>query len=934
MAVSFSVPSSPKRSTLEISNFMGVDLTNTGSNISETRSPNAPNMIRDVPGKVRKRMGYATRHIFKEGSIYGAHVLKNKNSEAIYRKNLCKTKVDIEKELNTNDEFYFFSDECIPVGSRVHIQFIYETDGEVEFSPYIADYEWKRLDALNHATQYSANFEIKETTNAFVFKNVSTTKTTITLSDIMIYFVEKDEAYNASYSSYSDISELRFYMIDSEYTTSDYSGTVSDTTGVISPINLAEEVGTALVQAHLDISNFSSGTVKNIEVFFECKRYEKGSTTQEVVILYPVKIFTSLSASGYEISCIVDPTENHTKYDETTAFISGIQVKVEGTVVPFTADVKLSNQKIKLAMLKKNLDENDYIRLVHVGNCMYQEINGVYSLLSEDMNTDFSRSWQNENKLYIIDGQNYHVYNRDDQTFVNISQTLPVSADNINNVAYVPTLTIAKSPSGGGVSYEDLNLLTPAFMEWFGVTATDKTATNFQLSFGDLDSTEVKAWVMDANGSFVAKTQGTDFTVNRATGTVTFTTAPGESPVQGEDNVKILAYKTNKGYAERINNCTVGTLFGVNGAADRIFLSGNPNFINYDWHSEQYQYNYFPDTGYAKLGSDSSAIMGYSIVNNYLAAHKDEDDLSQSVIIREGDLVVSGETSTGDSTIYDQEPAFKIINTLQGAGAICKNSFATLQTEPVFLTRSGIFAITPQDMTGEKYSQNRSFYINEQLLAESSLENAYGIVYNDMYLLFVNTKVYVLDGLQATRTDKSEPYSSRQYAAFVLNNIPASIAWIEDDRLWFGTTDGRICQFHNDKTALESYNDDGKPISAWWETADLDGALFYKKKTFRYIAVRVKANIMTHVTIYAQQRGIWTLVKKSKDLSSKVFAFSTVVFSNFTFNNDTSDPVVSSKLRVKKVDKARFKLENSELNEPFGLENLALEFVESGNYKG
>ena len=91
---------------------------------------------------------------------------------------------------------------------------------------------------------------------------------------------------------------------------------------------------------------------------------------------------------------------------------------------------------------------------------------------------------------------------------------------------------------------------------------------------------------------------------------------------------------------------------------------------------------------------------------------------------------------------------------------------------------------------------------------------------------------------------------------------------------------------------------------------------------------------MTHVTIYAQQRGIWTLVKRSKDLSSKVFAFSTVVFSNFTFNNDTSDPVVSSKLRVKKVDKARFKLENSELNEPFGLENLALEFVESGNYKG
>lgn len=114
----------------------------------------------------------------------------------------------------------------------------------------------------------------------------------------------------------------------------------------------------------------------------------------------------------------------------------------------------------------------------------------------------------------------------------------------------------------------------------------------------------------------------------------------------------------------------------------------------------------------------------------------------------------------------------------------------------------------------------------------------------------------------------------------------------------------------------------------------MDGSLFYKNKTFRYMAVRLKSNIKTGVTMYSQTRGLWTLIKESKEISNKIFKFSTLSFSQLTFNNDASDQVVSSKLRVKKIDKARFKLENSELNEPFGIQNLAFEYVESGNFKG
>ena len=57
-----------KKNILSIDTFKGVDITSSSSNVNPSRSPEAPNMIRDVPGKVRKRMGY---HLLKK---YAYHI--------------------------------------------------------------------------------------------------------------------------------------------------------------------------------------------------------------------------------------------------------------------------------------------------------------------------------------------------------------------------------------------------------------------------------------------------------------------------------------------------------------------------------------------------------------------------------------------------------------------------------------------------------------------------------------------------------------------------------------------------------------------------------------------------------------------------------------------------------------------------------------------
>lgn len=558
----------------------------------------------------------------------------------------------------------------------------------------------------------------------------------------------------------------------------------------------------------------------------------------------------------------------------------------------------------KIAEYDDQINGYHYIRgeqygLVHAGTKMYY--NGVVKY--SDANNARSRSWQFDNKLYIVDGKKLLVWDG--------AEVKPAS-----EYAKIPTVTIAKAPNGGGTSYEDLNLIQPGFTELFAGTEGD---TAYHMTFGGLDDTTVKAYILNSSGSWAEKTENTDFTVDRENGIINFTAAPGKSPVTGEDNVKITAYRTVSGYADRINKCCIGTQYGLKGAMDRLFLSGNPDYINQDWFSDQNDPTYFADTYYSSLGTSKSAIMGYSVINNYLATHKDEMETDQFIVLREGVLA-------------DNKPVFRSVNTLQGAGAIAKDTFAYLSSEPLFLTRSGVYAITAQDITGEKYGQNRSFYLNGKLLKESDLEKSFAFVYKDMYWLCVNGVAYILDGLQPMQTDKSMPYSTRQYAGFYRTNLPANCMWEKDGNLYFGSTDGRVCEFYSDSDALVSYNDDGEKIEAIWETPDLDGKLFYKNKTFRYLAVRLKSAVATTLEMYVQKRGLWSFIKKD-NYTARYLSFGSVVFSKFTFSSDQTQKIIPTKLRVKKVDKARFRFVNAELNEPFGLFDIALEYVENGNHK-
>lgn len=868
MAVQFNIPKQRKKSIDVIDNFLGADFTNSPAGMDKSKSPNLKNMIRDVPGKIRKCMGYesivsfnpapSTGYIFEDTSIQ-----KTGLTLTVYQDNIScnynSTEI-IDVAIFFNESYYDFIESYMNIWGDSYHRFnafaLFDRDSwpNVMQFAYIQFYNnryyiWIRFQGLTgQVTNYKPQFAF-DATNSTVygfFKPSKDITGIIHIGDALRW----NESYTILYSGMNEHRSMGWefdnalYIVDGKKFLS-YSPTknVSDTA------------------------------------------YRRDKTHNEVVVndYISMTIATFYNMDGVDIDSFITDSNN--------ASVNVVD-KGNGTFSVVYRD-----------------------RLTTVGEEVFFNIS--YTPYASDVITE-----QYSTGVHYL-------------TCISEYGTYEISP--VEDKAYVPLITISKDPDGGGTSYNDLNLLSSAFTERFLPKKVNNTwLSDYQMSFDDLDEVEpIVKKLNDSTGEWETLTINVDYTVNYSTGIITFVTAPTRPDQSGEDRISITAYKTFPGYSDRINKCTIGTVFGVNGANDRLFLSGNPDYPNYDWYSGAYmlpedeqdqesaQVNftsptYFPDTGYSTLGSTGSAIVGYSRVGNYLATHKDKYEKDQNIIIREGAL-------------EDSKPVFRVVNTLQGAPAIAPYSFEYLATEPIFLTEKGVYAITAYDITGEKYAQNRSFYLDGKLLKEANMDQAYSCVYNDMYWLCLNGVAYILDGLQPIRSDKSEPYATRQYVGFYRTNVPAYIMWENDGRLYFGTEDGKIMRFYNDKYDLESYNDDGEPIEAIWESGDLTGNVFFKNKTLNHIAVKLDSAVAASVTIEVMWRGLWNFVR-TDHWRARQFQFSTEQFQYHTFSNDHTQRVIPKKVRFKNVDKFRLRLSNNELNESFALYDVGIEFTETDNY--
>ena len=483
---------------------------------------------------------------------------------------------------------------------------------------------------------------------------------------------------------------------------------------------------------------------------------------------------------------------------------------------------------------------------------------------------------------------------------------------------YVPTTVIARDPAGGGTVFESLNLLTGRQKNEF---IPDGNSKVYQLSADNLAEDPVEVTVRG-----VQKTEGTDFEVNRETGQVTFKTAPA-APVAGMEGEVIITFtKMVKGYRSRIADCTILTTYGV-GTNDRMIFSGNPAYPNLDWISGVSDPTYIPDLSYSVVGGESTAIMGYRRIGQYLAIVKEDNGHDSTVYMR------SAATTTSGAVV------FPLQQSIAGVGAVAKGGFGNILDDQLFLSRNGVFAITSNVITAEKIVQNRSFYVDRLLTKEEGLQRAVAESWNGMYVVAVNDHAYLLDGRQ-NKSYKPKSQGDFVYECYFWNNFPArclcNVKEEATETLLFGTADGKVCRLNTDINNMSRYSDDGKAITAIWATkADDDGfATVLKTMIKKGNAVTIKPYTRSSAKISfrtdrdaADKEAMFQSVFGTMD----IFDWSDIDFSRFSFNSNDGPQEIMFNTKVKKYKRLQILVKNDKVDEGFGIFGATKNYV-LGNF--
>lgn len=468
------------------------------------------------------------------------------------------------------------------------------------------------------------------------------------------------------------------------------------------------------------------------------------------------------------------------------------------------------------------------------------------------------------------------------------------------------------------------NLLTGKKTVGFLGNSTDKVYT---LPYTDLESVD-EVRIRNSEGEYVVA-ETTEYAVDLAAGTVTFKEVH-VPVVSGQDNVEIDFTKTTEGYAERIAKCTISAIYGYN-ALNRIFISGNGEYKDYDWYSEVYDPTYFADTSYAIVGTADTAIMGYAKLGEYLAIIKEDNAQDTTIFLRRGSM-------------SDNRISFTTIQGVVGVGAVSRHCFYNLSDEPLFLTRLGVYAITSTLLSYERVVKNRSYRVDKRLCNEPGLESAVACEWNGYYIIAVNGHAYILDSRHKSTTGNDGEYS---YEAYYWENIPASCFLSMAGELYFGTGDGRVCKFNTDVEGVYAYNDGGSyetaesgevkyvsggdAIVCQWATPNDDDGGVHLYKRLR------KKGCLVVLSPYQRSSGkVYFIVDGNPEeyVTSglmDIFTWDDIDFERFTFNTNETPQEIYFNRKVRRYKRLQIVIRNDAINEPFGIHEIIKTYT-VGNY--
>ena len=394
---------------------------------------------------------------------------------------------------------------------------------------------------------------------------------------------------------------------------------------------------------------------------------------------------------------------------------------------------------------------------LYAGDALYLSFTeGVISTedaLFAGMNSRRSASFIFNNRLYLIDGKNYLVYDGD-------------TVSSVLSAAYIPTTYINIIPSGEnadiGTEYEQRNVLQPKFKHTF---IADGVTTEFYMNENALEAVaEVKVY-----GETL--TAEDDYTVDLPNGKITFAVAP-KKPEEVEGGaypefyagIEITAQKTftsvsgvteeKENIYELITDCTIVATFD-----NRVFVSGNPNYPNHVFYCGRnitgyVDPSYFGVLNYMQDGVGITPITGMIPV-------------ADTLMVLKGDTRQDGSTYFHTATATGEDLQPKIYPSTQGlCGIGCLGACINFLDDPIFISRLGVEAIGQLSVRYERAVEHRSSLIDARLV-NMDLSDAVVEEWNGYLLVLVDGKIFMADSRQKYAHEIGVP----QYEWYYLEDI-------------------------------------------------------------------------------------------------------------------------------------------------------------------
>lgn len=462
--------------------------------------------------------------------------------------------------------------------------------------------------------------------------------------------------------------------------------------------------------------------------------------------------------------------------------------------------------------LNEQTNKYDYTDIINT--CTYSDAR----IKLEELISERSQVFFNNGKAYIIGCGDFLVYGT-----WNKGETFELRRVVDNEDTYIPTTTISIDNDtvidDTRASLDDINFLSNRRKNQMLGVSTFPTTWTVDSGEIDLDtkveikldtlennvqvSKEISNSLPDKSKLYINGTETEVGSINFSTGQITLNINT-EPQIAERDNIFVTFKHVIEGYNERITKCKFGTLFGVNGNTDRLFLSGNDLYTNIDFHSEMDDYTYFGDLNTSSMGSNASRIMGYGrLSDSNLVIYKEEGQES-TIFYRTGQFQQEYDNNNNLQSI---RAIFPTTAGSIGEGLISRFACDNFSGDNIILSKNGVFGIVLSNnvATSERYTRERSRSINEKLKQHKNLKEAIGISFNGRYYLAIDNVCYIADSRfkYASEDNLNEGYN---YEWWYWDNIPVRVWANIDNKLMFGTADGKICEFdekYSDRTYFE-----------------------------------------------------------------------------------------------------------------------------------